>query len=95
MDIMTEFTENYKDALAKTLAECRSGVRLFDLRDYAEGWKDIDNPFDHIEDMDADRIDWVAGVIEDQIDQLEKIFESMCKLGIAKRRLEDIADYED
>ena len=48
MTIMEEFTENYKDALTETIAECSTGVKCYGMLDYAEGWKDITNPFDHI-----------------------------------------------
>lgn len=95
MTIMEEFTANYKDALAETVAECSTGVKCYGMLDYTEGWKDITNPFDHIEDMDADTLDWVACKLEEQLDQLEKIHRAICKLAEEKRRLENIADYED
>lgn len=95
MTIMEEFTKNYKDALAETNAECHKGVQCYGMMDYAEGWKDIENPFDHIEDMDADTLDWVACKLEEELDQLERIHMAMCRLAEEKRRLENVADYED
>ena len=71
MTIMEEFTENYKDALAETVAECSTGVKYYGMLDYTEGWEDITNPFDHIEDMDAATLDGVACTLEEQLDQLE------------------------
>lgn len=95
MTIMEELTENYQDALAETRTECDTGVKCYGMPDYTEGWKDITNPFDHIEDMDADTYDWVACKLEEQRDQLERIYQAMCKLAEAKRKLENVADYED
>lgn len=95
MALMERFTEEYQDALTNATAECRKGVQCYGMEDYAEGWKDIENPFDHIEDMDADTLDWVYTKLEEQYDQLEKIMASISALADAKRQLENIDDYEE
>lgn len=95
MTIKERFTEEYKDALAIATTECRKGVQCYGMIDYAEGWKDIENPFDHIEDMDADTLDWVYRKLEEQRDQLEVIMEAISALSSAKERLDNADMYED
>ena len=95
MALMEKFTEEYQNALADATAECRKGTQCYGMEDYAEGWKDIENPFDHIEDMDADTLDWVYRKLEEQRDQLEAIMEAISALSTAKERLDDADSYED
>lgn len=92
--MLERFTEEYQNALADAITECHKGVKCYGMENYAEGWKDIENPFDHIEDMDADTLDWVYTKLEEQYDQLGKIMESISALSSAKNRLDNADMYE-
>ena len=92
--MLERFNEEYQDALATAKAECRTGVQCYGMVNYAEGWKDIENPFDHIEDMDADTLDCVYTKLEEQYDQLGKIMEAIGALSSAKERLDNADMYE-
>lgn len=95
MAIKEQFMEEYQDALAEAIAECRKGVECYGMADYAEGWKDIENPFDHIEDMDSITLDWVYRKLDEQREQLETIANAIWKLSEAKERLDDADLYEE
>ena len=92
--MLERFNEEYRDALATAKAECRKGVQCYGMVDYAEGWKDINNPFDNIEDMDMDTLDWVYRRLEEQRDQLERIMDAISELSAAKERLDNADMYE-
>ena len=89
------FAEEYKDALVTAITECRKGVQCYDMTDYAEGWKDVENPFDYIGDMDADTLNWVYCKLEEQYNQLEVIMEAISALSNARERLDNADSYED